>query len=86
MILIITIVTGRPWENRLNWIPDPDPATSRDHCIKQSPEGPKEEEESCPPASHPSRIPRKIRPRRRKWTHQKQHLPGTNENSPGIDL
>ena len=56
--------------------------------MKQSPlpEGPKEEEENRPPASHPPRIPRKIRPRRRKLTHQKQHLPGTNENSPGIDL
>ena len=81
-------VTGWLWENRLNWIPDPAPATSRDHGIKQSPlpEGPKEEEVNRPSASHPSRIPRKIRPRRRKRTHQKQHLPGTNEISPGIDL
>ena len=87
-LLVSGIVTGRPWENRLNWIPDPALATSRDHGIKQSPlpEGPKEEEENRPPASHPSRIPRKIRPRRRKRTHPKQHLPGTNDNSPGIDL
>ena len=28
-------VTGWLWENRLNWIPDPAPATSRDHSIKQ---------------------------------------------------
>ena len=71
-------VTGRPWKNRLNWIPDPAPATSRDHGIKKSPLP--EEEENHLPASHPSRVPRKIRPRRRKRTHQKQHLPGTNEN------
>ena len=84
IITIIIIVTGRPWEYRLNWIPDPAPATPRDHGIKKSP--PSAKEENHPPASHPSRIPRKIGPRRRKQTHQRQHLPGTNENSPGIDL
>ena len=46
-------VTGRPWENSLNWIPDPAPATSRDHGIEQlplssEPERPKEEKENCP--------------------------------------
>ena len=53
-------VTGRPWENRLNWIPGPAPATSRDHGIEQSPlstgpEGPKEAKEnpSLPPSPHP---------------------------------
>ena len=46
--LVIIIVTGRSWENRLNWIPDPAPATSRDHGIKL-PEGPKEEKENHPP-------------------------------------
>ena len=90
-LLLIIFVTGRPWENRLNWIPDPAPATSRDHGMEQSPlstgpEGPKEEKENRPPASHPPRIPRKMRPRRRKQTQQKHHLPGTNENSPGTDL
>ena len=85
------IVTGRPLENRLNWIPDPAPATSRDHGMEQSPlstgpEGPKEEKENRPPASHPPRIPRKMRPRQRKRTQQKHHLLGTNENSPGTDL
>ena len=79
-------VTGQPWENRLNWIPNLAPATSRDHGIEKSPEGPKEDKENRPPASHSSRIPRKIRPRRRKRTPCQQHLPGTNENSPGIDL
>ena len=54
--------------------------------MEKSSEGPKEEEENRPPTSHSSRIPRKIRPRRRKWTSRQQHLPGTNENSPGIDL
>ena len=29
-------ITGQPWENRLNWIPDPAPATSRDHGIVNS--------------------------------------------------
>ena len=29
-------VTGQPWENRLNWIPDPVPATCRDHSIVNS--------------------------------------------------
>ena len=88
MITIIKIVTGRPWENRLNWIPDPAPATPRDHGIEQSPEPeePKEEKENHPPASHPPRIPRKIRPRRRKPTQQKHHLPATNDNLPGTDL
>ena len=66
--------------------PDPAPATSRDHGTEKSLEGPKEEEENRPPTSHSSRIPRKIRPRRRKRTSRQQHLPGTNENSPGIDL
>ena len=79
-------ITSRPWQNRLNWIPDPAPATSRDHGIEKSPKGPKEDEENRPPASHPSRIHRKIRPRRRKRTHRQQHLAGTNENLPGIDL
>ena len=31
-------------------------------------------------------MPRKIQPRRRKREHRQQHLPGTNGNSPGIDL
>ena len=79
-----------PGKMELNWIPDPAPATSRDHGIEQlplstGPEGPKEEE-NCPPASHPPRIPRKLRPRWRKWTQQKHPLPGTNRNSPGTDL
>ena len=69
-------VTSRPWENRLNWIPVPTPATTRDHGIKQSPERPKEEEKNRPPASQPPRIPRKIRPRRRKRTHRQQHFQG----------
>ena len=29
-------VTGKPWENKLNWIPDSAPATSRDHGIVNS--------------------------------------------------
>ena len=58
-------VTGRPWENGLNWIPDPAPTTSRDHGIEQlplspEPERPKEEKENRPPAFHPPRLPRKL--------------------------
>ena len=59
-------VTGQPWENRLNWIPDPAPATSRDQSKKREIEEEKEEEQNRPPASQPSKIPRKIRPRRRR--------------------
>ena len=54
-------VTGRPWENRLNWIPDPAPATSRDHSIKL-PEEPKEEKENHPPTSHPPGHPGRCDP------------------------
>ena len=32
----ICTVTGQPWENKLNWIPDSAPATSRDHGIVNS--------------------------------------------------
>ena len=70
-------VTGRPWENRLNWIPDPAPTPSRDHGKQAE----KEEEENRPPTSQPPKIPRKIRPRRRKREHHQQHLPGANGNS-----
>ena len=78
MMIIIIIVTGQPWENGLNWIPDPAPAASR----------PKEEE-NHPPASHPPRLPSRLRPRRMKRTPQKHPLPvagTTNRNSPGTDL
>ena len=78
----ILYVTGRPWENRLNWIPDPAPAPSRDHGKKEE----KEAEENHPPASQPFRIPRKIQPRWRKRAHRQEHLQGANGNSPGIDL
>ena len=87
-------VTGQPWENGLNWIPDPAPAAFRDHGIEKltlspEPERPKEEKENHPPASHPPRLPRRLRLRRMKWTPQKHPLPvagTTNENSPGTDL
>ena len=82
IIIIIITVTGRPWKNPLNWIPAPAPAPSRDYGKKEE----KEEEENRPPASQPSRIHRKIRPRRRKRANHQQHLPGANGNSPGIDL
>ena len=36
MILRGGDVTGQPWENKLNWIPDSAPATSRNHGIVNS--------------------------------------------------
>ena len=88
------IVTSQPWENGLNWIPDPAPAASRDHGIKKStlslePEKPKEKKENNPHAPRPPRLPRRLRPRLKKRTQQKHPLPmagTTNENSPGTDL
>ena len=74
-------VTRRPWENRLNWNPDPALSPSRDHGKKRE-----EGEENRPPPSQSSKMPRKIRPRRRKREHRQHHLPGPNENAPGIDL
>ena len=87
-------VTGQPWENGLNWIPDTAPAASRDHGIEKltlspEPSRPKEEKENHPPASHPPRLPRRLRPRQMKRTPQKHPLPvagTTNGNSPGTDL
>ena len=75
-------ITRRPWENGLNWIPDPAPTHSRDHGKQAE----KEEEENRPPTFQPPKLPRKIRPRRRKREHRQQHLPSANRNSPGIDL
>ena len=71
-------------KNHLNWIPDPAPSPSRDHGKKREEE--EEEEENRPPASQSSKMPRKIRPRRKKRGHCQHHLPGPNENAPGIDL
>ena len=84
-------VTGRPWENTLNWVPGPAPATSRDHSIEQlplrpEPERPKEQKENRPPASHTPRLPRKLRSRRIRRAQKKHPLPVTNENLPGTDL
>ena len=64
----------------------PGPRYFRDHGKKREIEEEKEEEQNRPPASQPSKIPRKIRPRRRKRARHQQHLPGANRNSPGIDL
>ena len=69
-------------DRRLNWIPDPAPTPPRDHGKRPG----KEDEENHPPTSQPPKLPRKIRPRRRKRGHHQQYLPGTNGNSPGIDL
>ena len=81
-MIIILIVTGRPLDRRLNWIPDPAPTPPKDHSKQLG----KEDKENHLPTSQPPELPRKIRPRRRKRGHHQQHLPGTNGNSPGIDL
>ena len=66
-------VTRPPLERRLNWVPDPAPTSSRDHG-----------KENHPTSSQPPKLPRKMRPRRRKREHH-QRLPGANENAPGTD-
>ena len=58
-------VTGHPLDRRLNWIPDPTPSPPRDHG-----------KENHPPSSQPPKLPRKMRPRRKKRGHHQQHLPG----------
>ena len=64
-------VTGHPLERRLNWIPDPTPSPPRDHG-----------KGNHSPSSQPPKLPRKMRPRRRKRGHHQQHLPG---NASGTD-
>ena len=60
-------------ERRLYRVPDPAPTPSRDHG-----------KENHPPLSQPPKLPRKMRPRRRKREHH-QRLPGANGNVPGTD-
>ena len=56
-------VTRPPLERRLNWVPDPAPTPTRDHG-----------KENYPPSSEPRKLPRKMRPQRRKREHH-QWLP-----------
>ena len=59
-------VTRPSLECRLNWVSDPAPTPPRDHS-----------KENHPPPSEPRKLPRKMRPRRRKGEHH-QRLPGAN--------
>ena len=71
LVIIVIIVTRPPLERRLNWVPDPAPTPPRDHG-----------KENHPPASQPPKLPREMRPRRRKRKYH-QRLPGANGNAPG---
>ena len=78
-------MTLLPFERYLNWVDDPAPPPSRyrcdltsptpsgDHCISPS------NKENTPPQDAPSKIPRKLRPRKRK---ERQPGSTTNQNSP----
>ena len=79
IIIIIIIVTLPPWERYLNWVPDIAPPPSRDHDQKDIPPPPRDHGKENLPAR---KLPRKIRPRRRRETH---HIPGSSqtESQPG---
>ena len=62
-----------PLERRLNWVPDPAPTPAGDHG-----------KENHPPSSEPQKLPRKMRPRRRKREHH-QRLPGATGSAPGTN-
>ena len=64
-------VTRPPLERHLNWVPDTSPTPSRDHG-----------KENHLPSSQPPKLPRKMRPRRRKRKHH-QRLPGANGSATG---
>ena len=76
--MIIVIVTLPPWERYLNWVPDPAPPPTRYHGDRTSP-APSENQENTPPQDASRKLPRRLRPRRRKGKQ-----PGllANENSP----
>ena len=73
------------YNSHLNWIPDPSPPPSRDHGDLTSPAPsrdhgiPTSSKENTPPQSAPRKLPRKIRPRRRK---ERQSGSTANHNSP----
>ena len=64
-------MTRPPLERRLNWIPDPAPTPPRNH-----------NKENHPPAAEPRKLPRKMRPRRKRREHHQQ--PGASGSAPGI--
>ena len=77
LVIIIIIVTLPPWERYLNWVTDPAPPPTRYHGDLISP-APSENQENKPPQEASRKLPRKLRPRRRK---QKQPWSSTNGNS-----
>ena len=70
-------MTLPPWERYLNWVPDPAPPPTRYHGDLTSP-APSENQENTPPQDASRKLPRRLRPRRRK---EKQPGLLTNENS-----
>ena len=62
-------VTRPPMERRLNWIPDPAPIPPRNHG-----------KENHPTPAEPRKLPRKMRPRRKRKEHH--HL-GASGSAPG---
>ena len=63
-------VTRSPLERYLNWVPETTPTPPRDHG-----------KENLPPVEEPRKLPRKMRPRRKKEEHH--HRPGTSGSLPG---
>ena len=75
-----SLVAYPPWNSHINWIPDPAPLPSRDHGNLNSPSPSRDHgKENLPPQDAPHKLPRKLRPRRRK---EKQSGPAANHNSP----
>ena len=74
-----------PWNSHINWIPDPAPLPSRDHGNLNSSSPSRDHsikthgKENLPPQDAPHKLPRKLRPQRRKG---KQSGPAANHNSP----
>ena len=64
-IMKLATVTRPPLECYLHWVPETTPTPPRDHS-----------KENLPPVEEPRKLPRKMRPRRRKKEHH-QH-PGTS--------
>ena len=66
-------MTLPPWERFLNWVPDIAPPPSRDHGKKDLPSPSRDHgKENLPP----HKLPRKIRPRRRR---EKHHIPSSSQ-------
>ena len=91
LVIIIIIVTLPPLERYLNWVPGITPPPSRDHGQKDIPPPPRDHgknDSPSPSRDHgkenlpPHKLPRKIRPHRRR---EKHHIPGSsqNESQPG---